>query len=80
MGYFSNGSEGSDWEAQWCRRCVHKHDENSPCPVLLAHWTYNYELCNKKDEPGKAILDLLIPMTAGGFPDQCALFFQKDSP
>lgn len=25
---FSNGTEGTAWEAAWCQNCVHEHDEN----------------------------------------------------
>jgi hypothetical protein len=60
MGYFSNGTEGADFEEQFCKRCVHYGPEEGPgCPVWLAHLLYNYEECNS-DSNAKSILDMLI--------------------
>jgi hypothetical protein len=67
VAYFPNGTAGIDFQQQWCMRCIHDVDEN--CPVWGAHLMYSYELCNRKQDPGKVILDMLIP--DGG---ECALF------
>ncbi len=73
MGYFSNGAEGMDYEARYCRRCVHYGPEDGPgCPVWLAHLLHNYEECNKPE----SILHLLIPLAADGTNEQCALFLE----
>lgn len=72
MAYFSNGSEGSMYEEQWCSRCVH----NDGCTVWLAHLLFNYDLCNK-DDPGNQILEMLIPTRPDGFADKCTMFHEK---
>lgn len=74
MAYFSNGTEGLDYQERYCFRCQH-WDERVGCPIWLAHELFAYQLCNSK-EPGKEILDLLIP-EKDGFADRCALFLQK---
>jgi len=73
MGYFSNGTEGMDYQNNYCSRCV--HDVNSDCPIWLAHLIYNYAECNKED----SILHMLIPRTEDGLDnEQCRLFIKKD--
>ena len=67
MGYFSNGSEGMDYQEHYCSKCV--HDEKQSCPVWLLHLLHNYEECNKPD----SFLHVLIPRTKTGN-GQCALF------
>lgn len=57
MGYFSNGSEGADWESDNCSECVHESD----CAALRAHKVHNYKECNNPD----SILHLLIPYKDG---------------
>jgi len=45
----------------------------------MAHTLYSYELCNAKDDPGKRILDMLIPPTADGVGcAKCAMFRDRD--
>lgn len=55
------------FEDQWCANCVHSDHSGGreigvdpPCPVMMAHSLYSYELCNEKEHPGKVILDMLI--------------------
>ena len=71
MGYFSSGSEGLDYEEQWCRRCVHYGPENGPgCPVWLAHLLHN----------GDEVLELLIPRSLeGAGNDQCLMFIEDQA-
>lgn len=70
MAYFSNGSEGDDYAARYCERCVHEEG----CPVWLAHMLHNYRDCNDAD----SILHILIPRTADGLGnEQCGLFHAK---
>lgn len=79
MGYFSNGTEGDLYEAQYCARCVHNEDdpEKPGCPVMLAHVLYAYEECNSTST-AKHILDELIPYEKG-FNRQCAMFVTVDT-
>jgi hypothetical protein len=86
VGYFSNGSEGMDFEEQFCRRCIHYGPEEGPgCPVWFAHLLFAYEECNS-DSNAKTILDLLIErkqITADdGFPlavNECKMFVEDRS-
>lgn len=92
IGYFSNGTEGEIFEEQWCSRCVHSDISGGreigvdpPCPVWMAHSLYSYELCNKDEDPGKVILDMLIDhkiVTASdgfGLPvNECKMFHPLD--
>lgn len=81
MAYFSNGTEGEMYEAQWCNHCIHNPVEGDGCAVLCAHLLYNYYALNKENEMAKQILDLLIPMKAGGiYADQCSMFLPQEEP
>ncbi|WP_257541213.1 hypothetical protein [Sphingobium sp. CFD-1] len=82
MGYFSNATEGDFWEAENCAHCVHnKPGQDDPmCPVMLAHMTYAYELCNAESHPGKVILDWLIPRNKSGVGNaRCAMLVRKNA-
>ena len=69
MGYFSNGTEGMDYQAAYCDRCVHGADYD--CPVWNAHLDHNYEECNKPE----SILHTLIPRSKDGLDnEQCRMF------
>lgn len=74
MGYFSNGTEGMDYELRYCDNCVHQNgpDGTTGCAVWLAHSLYNYKECNNPE----SILHLLIPRVGLGN-DQCRMFLQK---
>lgn len=70
MGYFSNGTEGTDYESRYCDRCKHQNQEVG-CAVMLAHMLHNYKECNNEE----SILHLLIPRKAGGIGnEQCKMF------
>lgn len=47
MGYFSNGSEGRDFQETFCRYCVNNGDEVSDegCTVWDLHTLYNSDQC-----------------------------------
>lgn len=76
MGYFSNGCEGADYEEQYCSRCVHYREDDSGCPVFLAHLLHNYDECNNEN----SILHLLIPRKKDGLGnEQCAMFYEDMS-
>ena len=73
MGYFSNGTEGRDYEAKYCDRCVH---QDTGCPVWLAHLLYNYKECT--NDTHVSVLELLIPRSPDGLGnDQCKVFHPK---
>lgn len=75
MGYFSNGSEGDWYEAQYCARCVHEGTEERSCPIMELHALYNYDQCKKPSTA--AALGLLIPRDATGGNGQCAMFWAR---
>lgn len=39
MGYFSNGSEGMDYQEHYCSKCIHAAKQD--CPVWLLHLLHN---------------------------------------
>lgn len=72
MAYFSNGSEGMDYEARYCANCVHGGD----CAVWEAHMLRNYDDC----EDDSSILHLLIPRAKDGLGNEkCRMFVAGDS-
>ena len=71
MGYFSNGSEGDDYEQRYCSRCVHQKPDEGGCMVWLAHMLHNYAECNNKG----SILHLLIPRQPDTFNAECKMFY-----
>jgi hypothetical protein len=78
MGYFSNGTEGDLYEAEFCANCVHRDGpDGSGCAVMLAHALHNYKECNNPD----SILHLLIPQghpeKGGRWNEQCTMFHGK---
>lgn len=70
MGYFSNGTEGLDYQERYCSRCI--HDINKSCPVWNAHLLFNDDECNND----KSVLHMLIPRNelSNG---QCEMFVDK---
>jgi hypothetical protein len=75
MGYFSNGTEGMDYEARYCQRCVHYGPDEGPgCPVWLLHLVHNYDGAN---DPG-SFLHTLIPLSKDGLSnEQCKMFIPR---
>lgn len=81
MAYFSNGTEGDCYESKWCSRCVHSGKDGVQCEVMLVHHLYAYQLggADKETDPGKLILDQLIPMDAKGlYAVQCKMFITRE--
>jgi len=79
MGYFSNGSEGADYEAEYCSRCEHGPEAvqergGEHCAVWLAHFLRNYAECNNEN----SILHLLIPLE-NGCNGKCKMFLERTS-
>jgi len=72
MGYFSNGSEGCDFQAQFCEHCV--HDINEDCPVLLLHLMWNYDAVGEdKDDVKETALKVFI----SGSPQRCVMYHKR---
>jgi len=81
MGYFPNMTSWEYWARDNCFKCHHwpKDDDAPPCEVEMAHQLYSYELCNRDDDPGKVILDMLIPTSKDGTGnDKCAMFVARN--
>jgi len=57
MGYFSNGTEGLDYEERYCQHCIHYGADGLECVILEAHAIHNYDECNNP----ASILHILIP-------------------
>jgi len=82
MAYFSNGSEGMDYEGHWCCRCVNQREDDlgHGCRVWDLHMIGNYDQC-KDTEIGKlwkTVLSHFIPMREDGlFADKCRMFIEK---
>ena len=55
MGYFSNSTEGMDYEQSYCESCVHYDD----CSVLVAHQLFQGDP-NPPVKGEQAVLDLFI--------------------
>jgi hypothetical protein len=73
MAYFSNGTEGADYQAQYCDRCI--HDANQDCPIWLAHLLHN-----GTDGDAAEVLDLLIPRSGDGLGNErCRLFVGREA-
>ena len=79
MGYFSNGTEGMDYQERFCNRCV--HDKNQDCPVWLVHLVFNYEQLKnhpKQHGPMRELLSALIPERADHLGnEQCKMFIER---
>lgn len=80
MAYFSNGSEGAQYQEIYCVRCANyrdKDDGRGPgCPVWDVHLLYAYEEANETSN-AKYILDILIPIGKDNFAAECSMFFPE---
>jgi len=77
MGYFSNGTEGSCYEAQYCSKCIHNYNSENDypgCPVWGLQLLNNYKLCNEED----SFLDVLIPRNKNGLGNRRCTMFKDD--
>ena len=72
MAYFANGTEAEMFEARWCARCVHSLPDDG-CPVMAAHWLWNYDECNNDD----SILHKMIPIE--GVTNGVCFMFREDA-
>jgi hypothetical protein len=71
MGYFSNGSQGCDYQHRYCENCV--HDIKLSCPVWGLQLAYNGDAANNSEH----FLDALIPRDKSGENTQCKMFVKK---
>lgn len=71
MGYFSNGTEGFEYESKYCANCVHENEETG-CPIMNAHFLYNYTDINDVQE----ILNIFIPRK-DVWNEQCEMFIER---
>lgn len=70
MAYFSNGTDGMAYKAQWCSQCLHRNG----CAVLVAHMIHNYGECNRD----YSILHILIPRSADKLRNlRCRMFVER---
>jgi len=79
VGYFSNGTEGDIYRAQWCERCANDGDGKHEigCAVMDAHLFYNYD--QFADDKLKGALEALIPRE-GIYNGQCRMFRLRELP
>ena len=73
MGYFLNGTEAERYFEKYCYNCKF-YNEKRGCPIIDAHWLYNYEECNNKD----SILHMLIPRDEKGYNNKCNFYIPSD--
>ena len=52
MGYFSNGTEGDDYEARYCCKCLN-YDDEMGCPILNLHLLWNYDAVGPSVDPNE---------------------------
>ena len=69
-GYFATGTEGAEYQAHYCLRCVNWQDDRV-CWIWWQHFELNYAACNDKDH----WLHKLIPRTDDGLDNgECVMF------
>ena len=68
MAYFSNGTQGMDYQDRYCANCANA-DEDGCCGIWDAHLLYSYGA--EGDLEG--VLDILIPSDAAGNPTKCSM-------
>jgi len=74
MGYFSNGSEGEGYEAEYCDRCIHQKPDDGGCAVWFAHLMHNSD--QNSNEQLENALNILIPRR-GICNEQCTMFIEE---
>ncbi len=82
MAYFSNGTEGMQYQEKYCDKCVNMRDKGDGrgpgCAVWDLHVFYAYDECNGTGN-AKAMLDQLIPMNKEThFAEECSMFLPKE--
>lgn len=72
MAYFSNGTEGMQWEARNCSKCMLGQ---KACPIYLAqiHGNYGQFKDGKREGLAAELLNILIPQGDDGFAKPCPM-------
>lgn len=75
MGYFSNGTEGMNYQSRYCDKCKNYRDLNDGrgpgCAIWDLHLLHSYDDCNND----KSYLHFLIPRTKDGLGNEkCTMF------
>lgn len=74
MGYFSNGTEGMDYEERYCSTCLHRGPVNGPgCYVWFAHMLHPSDGIKTG-----SILNLLIPRSKDGLSNERCTMYLND--
>lgn len=74
MGYFSNGSEGQEYQEHYCERCLHDNfDKGIYCPIWNLHLLDNYKECNNEH----SYLHELIPREKPTGNGRCKMFVDR---
>ena len=73
MGYFPNGSAGSDYHDTFCIRCVH-NQQVAYCPCWAIHMQCNYEECGNEN----SLLHKMIPLDKNHNNLKC-IFFEENT-
>ncbi len=77
MATFANGADGwRVYRERYCVHCVHYERDDLECHVMAVHILYDYD--SKKDTPGRAILNILIPMDRHNKPGPCRMLYTKE--
>lgn len=70
MGYFPNGTAGSEYESKVCSKCRHQKPDDGGCPIWLAHLLFNYK------DGAQEVLDVLIPRSEEGLGNKTCTMFE----
>lgn len=75
MGYFSNGTEGEDYQARYCSRCIHENAAKGiGCPVWNLHLIANYAECNKPESYLHVLIQRSKPDIGN---EKCTMFLDR---
>jgi hypothetical protein len=75
MGYFSSGTEGMDYQEQFCFHCANWRDRGDGCGEGCAIW--DTHLMHNGETEKVSVLNDLIPRD-GIYNGECALFLRRD--
>ncbi len=74
MAYFSNATEGLDYEEKWCSSCVHYEG----CTIMRVHLSWNwYQFYEAESESINDVLETLIPTGDDRSPAKCSMYLKS---
>ena len=74
MGYFSNGTEGADYQETWCKRCVHDDPETGRlCPIWGLHLEWNPHEPGDRDHALQQFIQRIGPWNGA-----CTMFVARE--